>query len=96
MTLFAMIGSLFAQTWPLLLLAAAWILGGWFMDRAEERAGMDETRIEGEIQRRVAERIAPVVGVQEHAERIHAQMQRDGLFRDKGAHERLGDAEVAV
>lgn len=80
---------------PFTTFVAVMVVAWFIFDCFEAAQGMhDETRIEDEIQRRVAEGVAPIASVQEQMARVHALMVNDGLIRDPNAHERLGDVGV--
>ena len=77
----------FAQH-PFLAAAMVLVVIGVFFDAIERDEGMDEAADVADMERRVSAYFDKPEAI---ANRVHAQMVEDGLFRDRNSHERLGD-----
>lgn len=77
----------FAQH-PFLTAAMVLAVIGIFFDAIERDESLDEAADVADLERRVS---AYFDKPEDIANRVHAQMVEDGLFRDRNSHERLGD-----
>lgn len=73
---------------PFLTAAMVLVVIGIFFDAIERDEGMDEAADVADMERRVSAYFDKPEAI---ANRVHAQMVEDGLFRDRNSHTRLGD-----